>query len=72
LKIHLSFQVLLYTLRSLINGEGGKFLKVNRRGDPNKKAGCTHFSKIMIGELLTKGEGSLIFLTLLPWLMKEA
>ena len=46
----------LRTLKSLINGEaiingeGGNFLKLNKRGDPNKRGGTCFFQNLINGE----------------------
>ena len=48
--------ILFTTLESLINGEtiingeGGKFLKLNKRGDPNKRGGTFFFQNLINGE----------------------
>ena len=35
---------------ALINGEGGKFFKFNKRGGPNKRGGWNFFPNLINGE----------------------
>ena len=42
---------------ALINGEGGKFFKFNKRGGPNKRGGWNFFPNLINGEGRINGEG---------------
>ena len=50
---------------ALINWEGGKFFKFNKRGGPNKRGGWNFFSNLINGEGRINGEGGIFFANLI-------